>query len=95
MTEIRNSKTNLLIILILFLPIVSHLSSFNFSKGVKNEIDEPKSSGFWVIGPLHIDESGGGDYNWTEAAAQPWCSGSGTLLNPYIIVLLPAYTALR
>ena len=37
--------------------------------------------------PIYIDDYavGVGAHNWTWAESQPWCSGSGTLLDPYII----------
>ncbi|MFX0022090.1 MAG: NosD domain-containing protein [Candidatus Hermodarchaeota archaeon] len=41
-----------------------------------------------VLSPLIIDDdpsNGAGDYTWEEAALQPWCSGSGTELDPFII----------
>lgn len=37
------------------------------------------------LDPFIIDDSGGGDYNWTEASNEEWCQGSGTAENPYII----------
>lgn len=50
-------------------------------------IDEEhlKTAGFWEMGPLTIDNTGGGDYTWAEAALEPWCSGSGTWSYPYLI----------
>jgi len=46
-----------------------------------------KSSGCWVLSPFIINDDGGGDYTWAQAAALPagWCSGSGTFGDPYII----------
>ncbi|MFX0021273.1 MAG: OmpL47-type beta-barrel domain-containing protein [Candidatus Hermodarchaeota archaeon] len=38
-----------------------------------------------IYSPFVIDDEGGGDYTWFEALAQPWCSGSGTETDPYII----------
>jgi len=35
--------------------------------------------------PFVIDEKGGGDYTWEEAKKKSWCSGAGTLEDPYII----------
>jgi len=32
-----------------------------------------------------IDDSGAGDYTWSEASAQTWCTGEGIPNNPYII----------
>ncbi|MFX0188528.1 MAG: right-handed parallel beta-helix repeat-containing protein, partial [Candidatus Hodarchaeota archaeon] len=38
--------------------------------------------------PIHIDQLGDGDYTWEEASTQPWCSGSGTSTDPYVIQYL-------
>ncbi|TFF90743.1 MAG: hypothetical protein EU548_01460 [Promethearchaeota archaeon] len=35
--------------------------------------------------PIIIDDNGGGDYNWSEAVKQSWCSGEGTWSKPYLI----------
>ncbi len=50
-----------------------------------NTYKTPKSSGFWVMGPLHIDDNGGGDYTWATAVGQVWCSGDGSLNTPYLL----------
>ncbi len=43
-------------------------------------------SGFWKYSSIHIDDMGlNGNGSWTWASAQPWCSGSGTWNDPYII----------
>lgn len=39
----------------------------------------------WTLISFIIDDTGGGDYTWSQAAAQPWCSGLGTWSDPYII----------
>ncbi|MHA1988184.1 MAG: right-handed parallel beta-helix repeat-containing protein [Promethearchaeota archaeon] len=39
----------------------------------------------WYLEPLIIDDAGGGDYTWETAAEEPWCTGSGTPDDPYII----------
>ncbi|TFG23688.1 MAG: hypothetical protein EU529_06555 [Promethearchaeota archaeon] len=45
-----------------------------------------KKADSWILSPFVIDdERGTGDYNWSEAADQDWCSGSGTIGDPYII----------
>ena len=85
MTEIRKTKIYLLMLLIVLLPSVSHLFNLIPFQSDKNEINIPKFSGFWVRGPLHIDDTGGGDYNWAEAVLQDWCSGNGSLNNPYLL----------
>jgi parallel beta-helix repeat protein len=84
MTEIRKSKIYILILLMLLLPLISPLFSTILDVNEdKNNL--PKSSGFWIMGPLHIDDTGGGDYTWATAVLQDWCSGNGTLLNPYLL----------
>jgi len=46
-----------------------------------------KSAEVWEISPFEIDATatGVGAHNWTWAVSQPWCTGLGTLNNPYII----------
>lgn len=41
--------------------------------------------GSYIISPFVIDQSGSGDYTWNQAASEPWCSGTGTVSDPYII----------
>ncbi|MBA7537955.1 hypothetical protein ES705_30228 [subsurface metagenome] len=43
------------------------------------------SSGYWTLSPFTIDDDGYGDYTWAQAVNEDWCSGSGTLNDPYII----------
>ncbi|TFF90357.1 MAG: hypothetical protein EU548_03405, partial [Promethearchaeota archaeon] len=40
---------------------------------------------FWVLSYFIIDNSGIGDYTWEEAVLEDWCSGQGTMLEPYVI----------
>ena len=42
-----------------------------------------KSAGFWVLAPIHIDGNGWGDYKWLDAKQEDWCSGSGSIADPY------------
>jgi branched-chain amino acid transport system substrate-binding protein len=42
-------------------------------------------SGYWLLTDFIIDNTGSGDYSWSEFDNFPWCSGSGTSLDPYII----------
>jgi len=44
-----------------------------------------QTSTSWVLNPFTIDELGSGNYPWAQAALQPWCRGSGTWSDPYII----------
>lgn len=49
--------------------------------------DPPLKSADWILTSIEIDDSatGTGAHNWTWAASQPWCSGAGTIGDPYII----------
>lgn len=54
----------------------------------RENINHPKKSGYWVLSKIHIDDTAtyeSGSMTWATAAAQDWCSGQGTLVNPYII----------
>ena len=39
----------------------------------------------WILDPFVIDDSGQGDYTWATALLYPWCTGSGSWADPYII----------
>ncbi|MHA2340087.1 MAG: right-handed parallel beta-helix repeat-containing protein [Candidatus Hodarchaeales archaeon] len=39
----------------------------------------------WELAPFIIDDAGFGDYTWETAVEQPWCKGSGTPEDPYMI----------
>ena len=47
-----------------------------------------ESSGYWILNPLVIDNTGIGDYTWLDVVTLPWCTGSGTLVDPYEIKFL-------
>ncbi|MHA1746799.1 MAG: right-handed parallel beta-helix repeat-containing protein, partial [Promethearchaeota archaeon] len=49
--------------------------------------DSPRNSDDFIESPIAIDAlaTGVGAHNWTWAVSQPWCSGTGTPGNPYII----------
>jgi len=49
------------------------------------EVSVQKALEYWVLSPFVIDDTGAGDFTWTQAATQGWCGGSGTQSNPYII----------
>jgi parallel beta-helix repeat protein len=55
----------------------------------------PKSSQDWILTSIEIDDLTPGS-DWTAASAEDWCSGSGTLNNPYIIenisIIVPGKT---
>ncbi|GAH00681.1 unnamed protein product, partial [marine sediment metagenome] len=40
---------------------------------------------YWILAPFVIDDEGFGNYTWSEVVNEPWCTGSGTLSDPYII----------
>ncbi len=48
-------------------------------------IEKIRIEKYWYLDPFIIDDSGGGDYTWAEAVSFDWCSGNGTLVDPYII----------
>jgi len=47
-----------------------------------------EATGYWELAPFVIDDTGNGHYNWSEIVSFPWCSGSGTSNDPYIIEYL-------
>jgi len=76
----------LCLLIFLFLNYSFALITVNFkNKMVIQKELSLKSSGYWVLGSIIIDNSGGGDYTWSEAAAEDWCSGSGTWNDPFVI----------
>lgn len=48
-------------------------------------VEKVRFEKYWYLDPFILDDSGGGDYTWAEAVSYAWCSGSGTLLDPYMI----------
>ena len=40
---------------------------------------------YWILSPFSIDENGYGDFTWAQAVNEEWCSGSGTLNDPYVL----------
>ena len=89
----KNIKLALLGVLLFGLSIFS----LNLSDTiVTNENDQDNnmtnhltSAGFWDLtgNPIYIDDlaTGVGAHNWTWAETQPWCSGSGSWADPFII----------
>ena len=82
-------KRKLLIISFLTLIIFSMYFTQNNIINIKNrDIIEEKPliiNGFWNLSPFIIDDTGGGNYTWSEAVLESWCSGSGTWGDPYLI----------
>ncbi len=87
MTKTRKSIIILLVLMVVQLASISPLFDSNSFQTDENAISWPKSSGFWIMGPIHIDalSGAGSKYTWEEAVLEPWCSGNGTLLEPYIL----------
>ena len=82
-------QLKVLILLILVVLVTSRVPIFEF-KPFQTEMsykEFPKSSGSWVLSPIYIDgeASGVGAHNWTWAKNQPWCSGDGSFINPYVL----------
>ncbi|MFX1390677.1 MAG: nitrous oxide reductase family maturation protein NosD [Promethearchaeota archaeon] len=94
MTRISKIKLRILLIPLVILLLTS-LHAFNISLKLTYDFNSDleqfqvknlKNSDFWVMGPLHIKDSGiGGDYTWDEAVLEDWCNGSGTINFPYVI----------
>ncbi|MFX1477539.1 MAG: NosD domain-containing protein [Promethearchaeota archaeon] len=83
----KNKKMYLVLLIGLSIFFCSFITQF---KSIGIELEEHqkryrslKSS--FVLTPFIIDDSGAGDYTWAEAVLQPWCTGSGTQGDPYII----------
>ncbi len=50
-----------------------------------NIILEASMPDYWILSPFSIDEHGYGDFTWAQAVNEEWCSGSGTLNDPYVL----------
>ncbi len=74
----------MLIIALFSLHNVDYISNANSDSYDQNMIvDDLKTSGTYKN--ITIDNLPGSSNNWAWAESQVWCSGSGTLLDPYII----------
>ncbi len=65
------------VFLIFFNAIYSNLERNPIDKNENVENTDElnlKNSGFWTLSPFVIDDTGGGDYTWTEAVAEEWCN---------------------
>ncbi|MFX0075883.1 MAG: nitrous oxide reductase family maturation protein NosD [Candidatus Hermodarchaeota archaeon] len=87
MTKIRRNKFNLLMLLIVLLALFGSFFYNNPLQTDKSYEKIPKSSGYWIMNPIYIEDSMGmgSQYTWDEAVLEPWCSGNGSALNPYTI----------
>ena len=87
-TKIKVKIVSISMLIIMSLSELDLKSSINSTheNSESNEEINVKIAGFWNPSPFVINESGGGNFTWAGAAAtQPWCSGSGTFNDPYII----------
>ena len=98
--NINNKNKLYFLFLVLFalaVPIISLVdvsptSDFDVSSFLGFNVSElsssaPKTSGYYnLTGSNIIIDDSDPNYNWSKTAAEnPWCSGSGTLGDPYII----------
>ncbi len=61
----------------------SLINNITESNSVNNFIIMNKING--TYGPVIIDETGNGNFTWSQATIYSWVSGFGTLGNPYVI----------
>lgn len=65
---------------------LGYLDSYSIESNSQILIPEdPKMAASWNLPSFIIDDSGGGDYTWIQAANQSWCSGTGTWNDPYML----------
>lgn len=88
--NLKTKFSTVIVLTLLLLPLLSYLikpSDITTTNTQFNIKPTPKSSGYWTLGPIHIEaESGiGAAYTWAEAVAEDWCSGDGSLLTPYLL----------
>jgi len=86
----KSLKIKLLLILVAIFGLITIISD-NFSDtnpylGLYEKNSRIRSNGSWVItSTIHIDDSNS-SINWSKTAADnPWCSGTGTWNDPYLI----------
>lgn len=85
-------KTNLKILILTLLVIIGSNILLNFSLNSNNSYstdfkENVKTSLYWDLtgSPIYIDDTDP-SFNWiTTESTFPWCSGSGTWVDPYII----------
>lgn len=77
-------KRRNLAIIILSLIITFHLSFLSFERSHEPNL-VIKKAGFWELSEIYIEDDDPLK-NWAiTAATEPWCSGSGTWIDPFII----------
>ncbi len=85
--KFSDKDIKLIILLITFFTLIissicSEIYNFDFTQDTKDNLDNGvlKSSTFWTLNPIHIDN------NWTETNnTNTWCNGKGTFTEPYVI----------
>jgi len=94
-----NSRKKQKIVRVFFLLVLFFVGNYYLGNLINNKVNHEidsytltnldilRTSGYWNLPPFVIDDSatGVGAQNWTWAETQPWCSGSGTFEDPYII----------
>ena len=90
MVEMRNRSVSILLILVIFcatLPIIPFLMTpVVNSNSNHDEISNLRTSASIELNDtLIINDLPGNPANWTWAKDQGYCTGSGTLLDPYVI----------
>ncbi len=87
--KINKKKIKSLCLFLLLLCVLFHNYTVNINiienNNYENRDINQKIKNAWTLSPFIIDDYGNGDYTWSEAVSQPWCSGAGTSNNPYII----------
>jgi hypothetical protein len=67
----------------------SYFGGYNYENLEVDNEPKLKRAGYWNLtgNPIYIDDlaTGVGAHNWTWAETQPWCSGSGSWTEPYVI----------
>ena len=84
---ILKSRTYKILILVLFATVFILISNDECNtEFATNEIDGSiEASGSWTVSRVIIDENDP-NYSWSKISSEnPWCYGSGTQLDPYII----------
>jgi len=94
-----NSRKKQKIVRVFFLLVLFFVGNYYLGNLINNKVNHEidsytltnldilRTSGYWNLPPFVIDDSatGVGAQNWTWAETQPWCSGSGTFEDPYLI----------
>ncbi len=92
---IKNNRSIFLLIVIIVILISFYVRLLPYQPTINNTIADNKnqdsgnlkSSGYWNLtnSYIYIDDNGLNGITWAEAESEPWCSGSGTWGDPYII----------